>query len=57
MGSSAIVSAAYCVKLSEEVNQRKVEEIAICYGGMSNVPVAASQTEQSLLGRYVQSFS
>ena len=52
MGSSAIVNAAYRVKLSEEEGQHKVEEIAICYGGMSNVPVAASQTEQNLLGRY-----
>lgn len=52
MSSSAIVNAAYRVKLDQELSQHTVKEISLCYGGLSNVAVAASQTEQSLVGRY-----
>ena len=48
----AIVNAGFRLLLDHETSQPTVKDLALCYGGMSYMTVAASKTEQSLLGRY-----
>lgn len=48
----AIVNAGFRLVLDMESSQPTVADIALCYGGMSYITVAASRTQEALLGRY-----
>ena len=48
----AIVNAGFRVQLVQKANKFFVQNISLCYGGMSYVTVCALQTEQQLTGRY-----
>ena len=45
------MNAGFRVQLAPQTNDFSVQDISLCYGGMSYVTVSASQTEQKLIGR------
>ena len=47
----AIVNAGFRLLLDDEASQPTIKKLSLCYGGMSYLTVAASKTEQCLLGR------
>ena len=52
VNASAIVNAGFRLLLDHQTGQPTIKELSLCYGGMSCCTVAASNTEQSLIGRY-----
>ena len=48
----AIVNAGFRLLLDSASSQPTVKDLALCYGGMSYITVAAINTQTSLLGRY-----
>ncbi len=47
----AIVNAGFRLLLDHQAGQPTIKDLALCYGGMSYITVAATKTRKGLLGR------